>query len=146
VNPQLTLRVRTARASIASLLLLLAALSGCASGGKTDGPSEARRLAFQEQLSLTTSSIQAADLDQAKVHASEARNHAWGATQLEKVTSLDYLISGAEALQYGDAALTQVEWSQITDPALRREVSDKARAIGIDVSPGHATQGKDRRP
>jgi len=131
--------------SIVSLLVLLAALGGCSSWMKTRGPSDAQRAAFHEHLALTAREISAADLDQAKAQAQLAREQAWGEIQHEKVTSLEHLIAGAEALQIGDAALAQVEWSRITDPALRQEVTDKARSIGIDVPPTAVANGKEGR-
>lgn len=138
-------RARPGLLSTALLLAMLVSFGGCGSWLKTGGPSEAQREAFQEQLVLTTYELNASNLQQAKVHAHKAREHAWGEQQEQKVDSLERLIAGVEALQDGDVELAQSEWSQITDPALKREVAIKASAIGIDVQDTNSDDGKEGR-
>lgn len=121
-------------------LILLAVVSagtlapaGCSSSPAVDPQTEARRWEFREQLILATRAINNADLEQARIHTSNAQARAATFEQNRKVEGLMRLIAGAEALRDGDADRARDEWARIEDPDLSREVRVKARNIGIDI-------------
>ncbi len=120
------------------------AAGGCAATpGVEQSEVEAYRQ-FKEQLTLSTQAINAGDLEQARTHLKGASSAATRSEQVQKVQSLDRLITGAEALRSGDPERARSEWSRIEETDLAREVRHKARLMGLDVpmvpTGGEATQ------
>ena len=89
--------------------------------------------ACSEMVTLSTQSIRAGDLAQAREYLQGAAASATTARQQQQVRSLTRLVDGAEALRDGDPDLARAEWARIEEPRLRREVRHKARLIGMDV-------------
>ena len=89
--------------------------------------------AFREKLTLTAQSINAGDLDTARLQLTRTRATVATPRQLQKVDDLELLIVGAEALREGKPDGARTAWGQIEEPHLRREVRHKARLIGLEV-------------
>ena len=125
-------------------LLALAMLSvGCQGGPKAvEGPTAAdlRREAFQEHLTLSAMAVNGGALDEARDHLDHAREAAFSPSQRAKVDSLAHLIDGAETLMTGDVGATESHWSQIEDPALRRELEAEAAGAGIQLAGSEAME------
>jgi len=122
---------------LGSLIMALSAAGGC-SGSPSTGEVQAIRFEFRTQLVQATQAINEGEFERARGHLERARSRAINEELERKVTSLEHLIDGAEALRSGDADLARSEWLQIRDPALRREVAEKARQIGIDLESSNA--------
>ncbi len=92
-----------------------------------------RYQACSELVTLSTHSIKAGDLAQAREYLQGAAASATTARQQQQVRSLTRLVDGAEAFRDGDPDRARAEWARIEEPRLRREVRHKARLIGMDV-------------
>jgi len=103
---------------------------GCQTGSR--GPTEGQ-LRFQEHLVECTKAVNAADLEEARVHLGRARAKAATPQEHQKVQSLEHLIRGAQALLEGDAAGAGDAWNRIEDESLQDQVRARARAIGVAV-------------
>ena len=117
------------------MLVVAVVVVGCQSSPDigVDQRTTNRYQACSELVMLSTQSIKAGDLAQAREYLKGAAASATAARQQQQIRSLTRLVDGAEALRDGDPDRARAEWARIEEPRLRREVRHKARLIGLDV-------------
>ena len=96
--------------------------------------------AFHASIQKATRNISDGRLDAARLEVAEADQLASNSKELRKVSDLNLVLDGAEAMIQGDPTTAVDSWSGIQNDSLRMQLEKHARSIGISVNSNQKEQ------